>query len=873
MTYEMLAGTLPFQGTIFELIHAHCNEPPPPLKDLVPGLEPELDETVARMLAKSPPERWPSLGDVAKRLMTGRPHRRQTSEVRATIVALASSDSTDLTSQRTAVFSDLSSAATELATTPAPGLVITPHDPTIEVGQVLQMKLSQQSGASLAGVRIVWRSEDPTIATIDENGLVTGRSQGFAKITASGGASIGRIAITVKAASVDTLVVTPQNRELVTGAEIQFVATVLDSRGTTLTGQPITWQSSDVGVCAVSGEGRAIGITAGKATITASCGDVHGTAQVRVRLPAVERVVIEPGEFSIEADETRRVTATVFGAEDRKLTGRALTWRSTVPAVATVDGEGTVKGIAPGTAAIVATCDGKDGLVSVTVRSQPIVTVRIEPAHLQLETGRSLQLRGTPQDRRGRDVNEKGLEWQSDDDRIALVDASGKVHAVREGRTHVRALVGDVAASIEVAVVPRPAAQIRIEPHRPSIAAGEFITLDATVLDADGATLAERDVTWTSSDPKVVEVNASGACEAKKPGAVRITAACERARATTKLSVAGAPLAAAVPAPAGDKRAAATEVIAAVAAPRRNAGRLAGIAGGIVVVAAAGIWLATRGGGTASQPVGTSAPVTATKSVDTSTAAKRPDEGVAQRPTEVVTQQPQSTTKAPASSAAGRQPGAEPPAGAKAGAGATAAKTGTPDRGATKTPVTQPVKTQDNPPVTQQNPPARGAQPPGRADSTAGKAPPVITPPPGGAVVPPPAAVTPPPARGGTADPEATRALLCGSPALPANLLNDALAADPVARLGTLYVPRDAADAKAKESMLSALKDARGPHAAARTVRNEAAGEGCDWVMVLEFNWAGSFGRTTKKSWQVRMLLEAPSGAPRIKHIFGATSQ
>ncbi len=541
MTYEMLSGRVPFTGTLFELINAHCNEPPPSLNELVAGLDSVLAETVMRMLAKSPPERWPSLADVSKRLTADRAHRRQTAELRADIVALASADDKpDAGPRRADVFTDLASAATEVATTPAPALVITPHDPSIEMGATVQMRVSQSSGASLAGVRIVWRSEDPTIATVDEVGLVTGRSPGFAKITATAGAAIGRIAITVKAPSVDTLVVTPQSPDLIAENEIQFVATALDSRGNPVSGQSIVWQSSDVGVCAVSGQGRAIGIAAGKATITAICGDVRGTAQVRVRLPAVERVVVEPGDVSIEAEETRRLAATAFGEYDRKLAGRTVTWRSTVPAVATVDGEGTVTGVSPGTAAIVATCDGKDGLVSVSVRSQPIIAVRIQPEHLSLETGRSIQLKGTGEDRRGRTIVENALEWLSDDDQIALVDASGKVHAVREGRTQVRAMLGDVTSSIEVTVIARPAAQIRIEPHRPTVAVGEFVTLDATVLDADGATLTGRNVTWTSSDAKVVDVNASGVCEARKPGGVRITAACERARATTKLSVGAA---------------------------------------------------------------------------------------------------------------------------------------------------------------------------------------------------------------------------------------------------------------------------------------------------------------------------------------------
>src|SRR5207253_127826 len=117
--------------------------------------------------------------------------------------------------------------------------------------------------------------------------------------------------------------------------------------------------------------------------------------------PAVERVTIEPGEVGLEVEDSKRLTATVYAATDRKVTGRPVTWRSTVPTVVAVDAQGNIKGITPGTGAVIATCDGKDGITSVSVRSQPVVAVRIQPEQLQLEVGRSLQLKGVGEDRRG----------------------------------------------------------------------------------------------------------------------------------------------------------------------------------------------------------------------------------------------------------------------------------------------------------------------------------------------------------------------------------------------------------------------------------------------------------------------------------------
>ncbi len=136
-------------------------------------------------------------------------------------------------------------------------------------------------------------------------------------------------------------------------------------------------------------------------------------------------------------------------------------------------------------------------------------------------------------------------------------------------------------------------------------------------------------------------------------------------------------------------------------------------------------------------------------------------------------------------------------------------------------------------------------------------------------MTPPP--VTPPGERGAAPDAAATRGLLCSSSVKPENLLVSALGGDPASALNTLYVPRDATDAKAKASMLGALKDAPRLRVTAHTIRSEAAGEGCDWVMVLDANYAASFGTSRKRSWQVMVQLEAPAGSPRVKQIFGAT--
>jgi serine/threonine-protein kinase len=88
--YEMLTGRPPFTGSIFELITAHREHVPPPVSDFVGGVDPALEQTVMRMLAKAPADRWTSMADVASRLSTHATVSRGDEHLRATLVMTGS---------------------------------------------------------------------------------------------------------------------------------------------------------------------------------------------------------------------------------------------------------------------------------------------------------------------------------------------------------------------------------------------------------------------------------------------------------------------------------------------------------------------------------------------------------------------------------------------------------------------------------------------------------------------------------------------------------------------------------------------------------------------------------------------------------------
>jgi hypothetical protein len=65
--HTALTGQVPYvRDSDVAKMYAHLSEPPPAASNQVPGLPPELDDVIARAMAKDPKERYPSAGDLGR---------------------------------------------------------------------------------------------------------------------------------------------------------------------------------------------------------------------------------------------------------------------------------------------------------------------------------------------------------------------------------------------------------------------------------------------------------------------------------------------------------------------------------------------------------------------------------------------------------------------------------------------------------------------------------------------------------------------------------------------------------------------------------------------------------------------------------------
>jgi predicted ATPase/DNA-binding CsgD family transcriptional regulator len=65
VVYEWLCGARPFEGSVSEMMVQHLSLPPPPLRERVPTISPEVEQVVVRALAKEPRERFVRVQDFA----------------------------------------------------------------------------------------------------------------------------------------------------------------------------------------------------------------------------------------------------------------------------------------------------------------------------------------------------------------------------------------------------------------------------------------------------------------------------------------------------------------------------------------------------------------------------------------------------------------------------------------------------------------------------------------------------------------------------------------------------------------------------------------------------------------------------------------
>ena len=194
------------------------------------------------------------------------------------------------TLNQNAVFGALSNVATAstIAQIVVGAVTVSPTAIAGNVGQTGQFTaaVTDPSGAPLSGQKVSWSSSSNNVVTIDSTGMAKAMGAGSATITAACGGKNGTAAVTVTGGTAGvpaTITISPSSASVQVGASQLFTASVKDASGNVLTGQTVTFTSSNLLVGTIGNlSGIVTALAAGTTTIMATDGSLSASASLTV---------------------------------------------------------------------------------------------------------------------------------------------------------------------------------------------------------------------------------------------------------------------------------------------------------------------------------------------------------------------------------------------------------------------------------------------------------------------------------------------------------------------------------------------------------------------------------------------------------------
>jgi uncharacterized protein YjdB len=303
------------------------------------------------------------------------------------------------------------------------------------------------------------------------------------------------------------------------GATDSVRATVRDAEGNA-TNATITWTVENATIATVSASGPVAAVVGKSAGVTHLRATAAGfTSDVEVRVLGVKGLALENSAVILRVGDAQQLAA-IFDADP--IAKRGLTFTSSNAAIASVNADGFVSGIAAGTTTIKVTsvADARiSATASITVNPARAVSFAPGLSAITLWAGDSRTLSADADV----DANQThGIVWTIENSDVATITENGELTAVAAGTTIIHATsAADPRAQASLVLTVLPARSVTVAPDAVALQTGAQQQFAATVVIEKGLS---TNVSWTTSDTTVATVTADGLVTAVGPGAATITA-------------------------------------------------------------------------------------------------------------------------------------------------------------------------------------------------------------------------------------------------------------------------------------------------------------------------------------------------------------
>jgi len=219
-------------------------------------------------------------------------------------------------------------------------------------------------------------------------------------------------------------------------------------------------------------------------------------------------VKLNKTKATLEKTKTLTLKATVTPSD---LLDKSVTWKSSNTKVATVTSKGKVTGVKAGTATI--TCTSKVSGAKATCKVT-VGYVKLDQTEAVVKKGKTITLMPTVYPS---SLTDKSVTWKSSNTAVATVTSAGKVKGVKTGTATITCTSNVTGLSTTCAVT---VGLVTLNKYKITLKKGKTETLTPTVYPSS---LADKSVTWTSSNTAVATVSSTGKVKGVKTGTVTIT--------------------------------------------------------------------------------------------------------------------------------------------------------------------------------------------------------------------------------------------------------------------------------------------------------------------------------------------------------------
>jgi uncharacterized protein YjdB len=234
------------------------------------------------------------------------------------------------------------------------------------------------------------------------------------------------------------------------GQKESLKASAVTADGKPVEGVKFEFSSGDKNVATVDAQGTVVAVKSGSTTVEVKGNEKSAKVPVEVSIPA--KIVTKGGPITLTGIGTKAtIDAQVQDDAGRPVKDAQVEFASADAKIAEVSGN-TVTATGVGTTSVTATSGALRQTIEVTVKQPEVATISIEGAPADLKVGQSATLTVAAKAADGNTIAGVMPTFTSSNEKLATVDATGKVTAVKVGAVTITAKSGDKTADAKITI-------------------------------------------------------------------------------------------------------------------------------------------------------------------------------------------------------------------------------------------------------------------------------------------------------------------------------------------------------------------------------------------------------------------------------------